>query len=195
MRFHGMGKGEVTRQAILDRAVELARSTGVAALTIGRMAEELELSKSGLIAHFGSKEGMEVAIVKAAQDQFVDQVVRPALREKRGEPRVRALFQHWMKWGEQPGGCFFISVQAELDDKPGPARDALVQAQRDWLDTLATAARIAVGEGHFRKDLDCEQFGFELYMVAFGHHFLTRVIADPKASQRTKKAYEALLER
>ena len=194
-KFHGMGKGEVTRQAILDRAVDLGRLNGIIALSIGRLAEELELSKSGIYAHFGSKEALEVAIVRAAQDQFVDRVVRPALREKRGQARVRALFQHWMKWGEEPGGCFFLSAQSELDDRPGPARDALVQAQRDWLDTIATAARIAVGEGHFRRNLDCEQFAFEFYIIGYGYHFLARVVEDPKSWPRTEKAFDSLCER
>ena len=144
-----MAKGEATRQAILAKAVSLAKLVGVSGLSIGRLAEITGLSKSGLFAHFGSKEALDVAVVDEASHQFVADVVVPALREPRGEPRVRAMFDRWSEWGSREGGCFFVGASAELDDRPGPARDRLVQAIRDWVDALATAARIAISEGHF----------------------------------------------
>src|ERR671937_389400 len=103
-----MAKGEQTRQAILARAFELANVVGVSNVTIGRLAEATGLSKSGLFAHFGSKEALEVAVVEEAARQFVQEVMVPALRKPRGEPRVRALFDSWMRWGQRPGGCFFV---------------------------------------------------------------------------------------
>src|SRR5512138_1517343 len=160
-----VAKGEQTRQAILTRAFEIAKMVGLSGLTIGRLAEETGLSKSGLFAHFGSKEALEVAVVEEAGRQFVQEVMVPALRQPRGEPRVRALFERWLAWGERPGGCFFVGASAELDDRPGPPRDALVQAAKDWIDAIATAAEIAVSEGHFRADLDARQFAFELYGI------------------------------
>src|SRR5207248_1325407 len=153
-----MAKGEQTRQAILARAFELANVVGVGGVTIGRLAEQTGLSKSGLFAHFGSKEALEVAVVEEASRQFVQHVMVPALREPRGEPRVRALFERWLDWGLRAGGCFFVGASAELDDRPGPPRDSLVRASKDWVDELAKATRIAIREGHFSHGIDPEQF-------------------------------------
>lgn len=188
-----MAKGEDTRQAILARAYELANLIGLAGLSIGRLAEATGLSKSGLFAHFGSKEALEVAVVGEASRQFVNDVMLPALREPRGEPRVRALFERWLLWGQQPGGCFFVGATAELDDRPGPPRDALVQASKDWIDELTKAARIAISEGHFRRDVDPEQFAFEEYGVMLGAHTFFRFLREPTALDRARGAFERLL--
>lgn len=191
-------KGEATRNAILDRAVGVATRVGLSGLTIGTLADELKLSKSGLFAHFQSKEALQVQVIEAAAARFVDDVVRPALTARRGEPRVRALFDRWLDWGiEGLGGpgCFFVATATELDDQPGPARDALVRTQRDWLDTLATAARVAVAEGHFRADLDVEQFVFDEYGILLVTHHASRLLADPKSARRARAAFDALLVR
>jgi AcrR family transcriptional regulator len=188
-----MAKGEETRQAILSRAFELANVVGVSGLSIGRLAEATGLSKSGLFAHFGSKEALEVAVVEEASRQFVQDVMVPALRQPRGEPRVRALFERWLDWGKRPGGCFFVGACAELDDRPGPPRDALEQASKDWIDALATAARIAVSEGHFRADLDPQQFGFEIYGLMLATHTFNRFLHDPKAIERARRGFDRLL--
>ena len=188
-----MAKGEETRQAILARAFELATVVGVSSLSIGRLAEATGLSKSGLFAHFGSKEALEVAVVEEASRQFVQEVMVPALRQPRGEPRVRALFDRWLAWGDRPGGCFFVGATAELDDRPGPPRDRLVQAQRDWIDALATAARIAVTEGHFAPALDPEQFAFELYGIMLAYHSFHRFVRDDHAPARARAAFERLV--
>lgn len=191
-----MGKGELTRQAVVDRAVGLASSVGLEGLTIGRLADELELSKSGLFAHFGSKEALQVQVLERAAERFVDAVVKPALAAPRGEPRVRALFERWRVWPKavpQPGGCLFVAASAELDDRPGPARDLLVRLQRDWLDTLAGAVRIAVSENHFRKQVDPQQFAFEMYALMLMGHLSTRLLRDAKGPERTRRAFEALL--
>ncbi len=188
-----MSKGEETRQAILSKAFELATVVGVSGLTIGRLAEETGLSKSGLFAHFGSKEALEVAVVEEASRQFIEDVMVPALRSARGEPRLRALFDQWMRWGERPGGCFFVGASTELDDRPGPARDSLVRAQKDWIDEIAKAARIAVSEGHFYKDLDADQFAFELYSIMLGAHLFGRFLREPKSRSRTIQSFERLV--
>lgn len=188
-----MAKGEETRQAILSRAFELANVVGVSGLTIGRLAEATGLSKSGLFAHFGSKEALEVAVVEEASRQFVQDVMMPALRHPRGEPRVRALYDKWMAWGRRPGGCFFVGASAELDDRPGPAHDALVQSIKDWVDALVTAARIAIDEGHFRSDLDPAQFAFELYGVMLAVHTFDRFLRDTDAPSRSHAAFERLV--
>jgi AcrR family transcriptional regulator len=188
-----VAKGEQTRQAILTRAFELATVVGVTGLSIGRLAEATGLSKSGLFAHFGSKEALEVAVVEEAARQFVQEVMVPALRERRGEPRVRALFARWWAWGNKPGGCFFLAASTELDDRPGPQRDALVRVCKDWLDELAKAARIAQAERHFRSDLDPEQFAFELWGIMEGGHAFARFLREPAAAARTQAAFERLV--
>lgn len=188
-----MSKGEETRQAILGRAFEVANVVGVTGLSIGRLAEATGLSKSGLFAHFGSKEALEVAVVEEASRQFVQAVMVPALREPRGEPRVRALFEHWLTWGQRPGGCFFVGASAELDDRTGPARDALVRACKDWVDELAKAVRIAIREGHFRSDTDPDQVAFEIYGIMNSMHLFFRFLRDPRALDHTRTAFERLL--
>jgi AcrR family transcriptional regulator len=186
-------KGEETRQTILARAFELASVDGISGLSLGKLAEVTGLSKSGLFAHFGSKEALEVAVVEEASRQFIQDVMVPALRKPRGEPRVRALFENWMKWGARPGGCFFVGVSSELDDRPGPQRDALVRDLKDWIDELAKAARIAVSEGHFRDDLDADLFAFELYSIMLGAHLFARFLKEPKADALTRDAFERLV--
>ena len=188
-----MAKGEETRQAILARAFELANVIGVSGLSIGRLAEATGLSKSGLFAHFGSKEALEVAVVEEAGRQFVQEVMVPALQRPRGEPRVRAMFERWLAWGQRPGGCFFVGASAELDDRPGPPRDALMQACKDWIDSIATAVRIAIAENHFRAEVDPAQIAFEIYGIAMGAHTFQRFLGDPSAHDRAHAAFDRLI--
>lgn len=188
-----MSKGEETRQAILGRAFELASTWGLAGVSVGRLAEHTGLSKSGLFAHFGSKEALDVAIVGEASRVFIETVVSPALRQPRGEPRVRALFEHWLRWSERSGGCFFVAITAELDDHEGPARTALEQTTKDWIDALATAARIAMTEGHFRQNLDPHQFAFQAHSVMLGAHMYSRFLRDERALERTRVAIDDLI--
>jgi AcrR family transcriptional regulator len=191
-----MGKGELTRQAILERAVGLASQVGFDGLTIGGLADDLELSKSGLFAHFRSKEALQVQALELASERFRDVVVKPALTAPRGEPRVRALFTRWLDWPKafpQARGCVFVAASAELDDRPGPARELVVRLQKEWLGVLARAARIAVEEGHFRRALDPEQFAFELKAVMLAYHLSTRLLRDPRAEEKTRRAFEGLL--
>jgi AcrR family transcriptional regulator len=191
-----MGKGELTRQAILERATALASRVGLAGVTIGHLSEELGLSKSGLFAHFGAKETLQVEVLRFAADRFVQDVVRPALAAPRGEPRVRAIFERWLAWGcshSVPGGCLFVASATELDDRPGPAREELVKLQRDWLETIATCFRTGITEGHFRREADPEQFAYDLYSVMLGWHHATRLMNDPEADARARRAVDALL--
>ena len=189
-----MAKGEETRATILSQAFKLANVIGVSGLTIGRLAEVTGLSKSGLFAHFGSKEALEVAVVEEAARQFVQEVMVPALGKPRGEPRVRALYEHWTTWGERDGGCFFVGASAELDDRPGAPRDALVRANKDWIDAITTASQIAITEGHFRSDLDARQFAFELYGIMLAAHTFGRFLKERGTTRRTRKAFDRLLD-
>ncbi len=191
-----MRKGAVTRQAILEHATALSSQVGLEGLSIGRLAEDLELSKSGLFAHFQSKEALQIQVLEYAATRFVETVVRPALRAPRGEPRIREAFERWIKWPKRsalPGGCFFVAAAVELDDQPGPVRDRLVELQKDWLGVLAETVRSAVHEGHFRPEVDPEQFAHEMYGVMLAGHHASRLLRDPKAGQRTRTAFESLL--
>jgi AcrR family transcriptional regulator len=189
-------KGEQTREAILTHALGLATRIGIEGLTIGRLAEDLRMSKSGLFAHFRSKEALQLETLRLAGERMVESVVRPALSTPRGEPRVRALFEGWLAWEQSPslpGGCPFTAASFELDDRPGPVRDFVVQNLRDWMDTMAGAARIAVQEGHFRADLDCEQFAYELDGAMLAYHQMSRLMKDPRARARAEAAFESLV--
>lgn len=191
-----MGKGDDTRAVILDEAVAEASRFGLEALTIGQLAQRVGLSKSGLFAHFGSKEDLQLQVLESAVERFVERVLAPALKAPRGEPRVRALFERWLDWEKHPGlpgGCVFIALANELDDRPGPLRDRLVSYQRDWIGALATAARIAVDEGHFRPDLETSQFAYEFYSVVLAYHHFNRLLRDPEAETRARNAFDDLL--
>ena len=191
-----MSKGELTRHAILEHATLLASRVGLEGLTIGTLADDLDLSKSGLFGHFRSKETLQIQVLEHAAASFVEIVVRPALREPRGAPRIRALFDRWLEWtraGPLPGGCLFVAAATELDDQPGPVRDRLQELQREWLSVLATSFRKGIEEGHFRADADPDQFAQDLYGVALAYHHAHRLLQDPKAEARARHAFEALL--
>ena len=191
-------KGEQTRSAILERAAALATRVGLEGVTIGHLADELQMSKSGLFAHFRSKDGLTVAILEFAAQLYTDRVIRPALAARRGEPRLRELFERWLQW-EKPAtdwsGCPFVAAAAELDNQPGPARDTLVRAQQDLFDFLAGAVRIGVAEGHFAADTDGEQVAQEMYRLMLGYHHVARLLRDPAAEARVGRSFDALLTR
>jgi AcrR family transcriptional regulator len=191
-----MRKGEATRAAILERGVQLATQTGLDGLTIGRLATDLGLSKSGLFAHFRSKEALQIQVLDAAAERFVEEVVRPAVKKPRGEPRLAALFERWLAWAKSNsglGGCVFVAAAAELDDRPGPVRDRLVALQKGWLEIMAAVYRTGVEERHFRSDVDAEQFAYDLYSVMLGFHHAARLLRDPQADSHANAAFERLL--
>lgn len=192
-----MGKGTRTREAILEKAVDLASVAGLDGVTIGALATQTGLSKSGLFAHFGSKENLEVETLRAAADRFVALVVAPALKQPAGIPRVRALFENWVHWSMMHcarGGCLFVAAAVELDDREGPARDYLVEKQRQWLGTIARAVQRAVEVGDFRDGTDAEQFAYDLYSVFLGYHHARRLLRDPHAETRARNAFETLIQ-
>ncbi|MGC4093859.1 MAG: TetR/AcrR family transcriptional regulator [Polyangiaceae bacterium] len=192
-----MSKGESTRERILDRAWRMASRDGLAGLSLGRLATELGLSKSGLFAHFESKQQLEVEVLRMASEHFVAEVIRPALKAARGVPRLRQMFKNWVAWANDPavpGGCVFLAATAELDDASGPQRDYLVTTQAAFIATLGKAASIAVQEGQLRSDLDCEQFAFEMLGITLAYHHTRRLLRHPKAEARALAAFEHLLE-
>ncbi len=188
-----MGKGDETRAAVLYRAVVVARRVGLSGLTIGSLAEQAELSKSGLFGHFRSKEALQLRVLEHARAGFEEAVARPALRAARGEPRLRELFERWLRWDALPGGCPFVAASTEFDDRPGAVRDRLVRDERDMFDMIATVFRSGVGEGQFRADADPEQFAQDFYGVILARHHTLRLLGDERADTRARRAFEALI--
>ena len=199
MSTHGSksnSKGEATRTAILAHATRLAGRVGLSGLSIGRLARDLELSKSGLFAHFQSKQALQVQVLETAAAQFVESVVKPALAAPRGEPRLRALFTLWLEWSrsqQRPGGCLFVAAAVELDDRPGPLRDTLVALQKDFLELMANVVRSGIAERKFRSDADPEQLAHDLYAIMLGYHHAWRLMKDPRAEERAQTAFESLV--
>ncbi|MFZ5468224.1 MAG: TetR/AcrR family transcriptional regulator [Myxococcota bacterium] len=193
-----MRKGEETRRQIVERALALAGEVGLEGVTLGTLAAALDLSKSGLFAHFRSKEALQLQVLERAVERFVDAVVRPALLEPRGEPRVRELFERYLAWirrGSSRGGCLFMSLSNEYDDRPGVVRDRLVRSQKEWLSTLARAASLAVDEEQFRADLDCEQLAYEVLGIGMAFQHAHKLLGDPRAEKRARVAFSDLLSR
>lgn len=202
-----MSKGLRTRREIVDRALAMAADVGLESVTLGTLAADLHLSKSGLFAHFRSKETLQLAVVAEAEERFTSTVVVPALAAPRGEPRVVGLFERFLVWirGEPGAGaapppfggnrCIFMALSEEYDDRPGEIRDALVRAQRAWRATIERGARVAIDEGHFRADLDPAQFAFEFMGVAMTFKHALKLLGDDQAESRARVAFEGLLAR
>ena len=191
-----MAKGLQTRDRILDTAFRLAARDGLEGLSLATLAGELSMSKSGLFAHFRSKEALQLEMLRTASDRFVAKVLTPAFREPRGLPRIKALAENWRRWATDPslpGGCIFVAASAELDDSEGPVRAYVVDQQRALLDTIARAARIAIEQGHFRRDLDVQQFAFEMEGIYLAFHHAQRLLRDPSAAGRAKTALDRLI--
>jgi AcrR family transcriptional regulator len=190
-----MSKGELTRQTILEHAYTEASRVGLGGLSIGQLAGALELSKSGLFAHFQSKEVLQLQILEYAASRFVERVIRPTLQAPRGEARLRAALENWLEWPsmEGLGGCFFVAASAELDDHPGPLRDRLAELQRDWLDMLANITRTAITEQQFRADVDPEQFAHDMYGIMLVTHQYSRLLRDPMSYDRARRSFDALM--
>jgi AcrR family transcriptional regulator len=191
-------KGERTRGAILDEALRLVSKSGLDGLTIGTLAEATGMSKSGLFAHFGSREELLLAVLAHGQAQFGEVVFQPAMAKPRGLPRLRAMFVNWLDWTESaelPGGCPMIGGATEFDDKPGAVRDMLAGGQRSWIETLKRAARQAVEEGQLSQDTDPEQIAFEMFGIALVVHHHRRLLGYRKARERAAAALESLFKR
>jgi AcrR family transcriptional regulator len=180
-------KGARTRASILDRAVDLASVEGLEGLTIGRLAAELRMSKSGLFAHFGSKQELQLATIGAAAERFKGKVIDPALELPDGAPRLRAMAERYLdQLGDYSGGCFWAATSAEYDDRPGPVRDAIAAALDAWLAELERQARVA-GVEH------PERFAFELFSLVMGANARYRLSADKRVFDYAREALERLL--
>ncbi len=194
-----MSKGLKTRAAILSEALSAVSTDGFQGISIGMLADRLKMSKSGLFAHFGSKEELEKAVLEEASERFVEAVWEPARHLPRGRPRLEGIFRNWMNWSlhndEMPGGCVFMKLSSEIHDRPGPVRDLLAEMQTRWQATLARSAQIAIQEGHFHAGVDPRQFAYELQGILMALKYYRRLLRDETAVTRSEQAFAALLER
>ena len=191
-----MLKGERTRAGIVGQALDLATVAGLNGLSIGALADQAGMSKSGLFAHFGSKDALQVAVLEEAERRFIELVVKPGWRAPEGLARIAAVFERWLEWGLHrggPGGCIFLAAASELDDTPGPARDFLVALQAKWFDSRAWLARAAIRTGEFRRDADDKQFAHDFYALMLGLNHAHRLMRDKEAEARTRTAFAALI--
>ncbi|WP_327003768.1 TetR/AcrR family transcriptional regulator [Dactylosporangium sp. NBC_01737] len=190
-----MGKGEETRLAVLDEAASVARGVGLGGLTIGTLAERTALSKSGLFGHFKSKESLQLQVLQHARARFVDLVVRPAIAAPRGEPRLRVLFDGWLRWEGVPGGCLFVTAGAEFHHQAGVVRDEVVRGERDMIDMITTMFRAGIADGGFRPDTDPEQCAYEFNGILLAFHSAFHLLEDERAEPRARRALDSLLDR
>lgn len=191
-------RGEETRDRILGLAVREVSVAGLEGLSIGGLARAADMSKSGIFAHFGSKEDLQVAVMEAARADFVDSVFRPAVKVERGEPRLRALFDGWLDWeaGERhPGGCPIFAAALEFDDRPGPVRDEVARILDEALRMLERAAELATDRSHFRPGTDPSQVAFELHGLLMSYHLQHRLLGRDDARDRAREAFDAVLAR
>jgi AcrR family transcriptional regulator len=190
-------KGDRTRSAIVARAVDIASVEGLEGLTIGRLADELGMSKSGLFAHFGSKEELQLATVQAARERFLNEVFRPALQVERGYPRLIEICRSWLDYVDRdvfPGGCFFAAASFEFDSRSGPVRDAIAKMMDDWIGAIEKAVELAQEEGHLDPNIEPAQLSFEINALFFGANFAHNMWHDKNAIERARIAIAHRLE-
>lgn len=188
-----MTKGDETKNAILDKALDKATELGLEGVTIGLLAKATGMSKSGLFAHFQSKENLQVEILKYGARIFVETVVAPALQTEAGIPRIRALVKNWIGWASShTGGCVFVAASNEFSDREGIVRTFLLRQQEAWIKTLSKVARSAIRTRAFREDADCDQFVFELYSLLLGFHLYHHLLHAEDIEARQSVALERL---
>ncbi|MDB5882644.1 MAG: TetR/AcrR family transcriptional regulator [Ramlibacter sp.] len=188
-------KGQQTKAAIVEAALGLATQIGIEGLSIGALAEVAQMSKSGVFAHFGSREELQISVVREYHRRFEEEVFYPAMKEARGLPRLRALFSNWMKRTslEIDSGCLYISGAVEFDDRPGPVRDALMGSVKSWLEAMHRAVIQAKEEGHLRADIDEQQLAFEIHGLVLALHYEARFLKNPGSVARANAGFDHIL--
>ena len=190
-------KGQQTKVAIIDAALGLAAQIGLEGLSIGAIAEVTQMSKSGVFAHFGSREELQISVVREYHQRFEHEVFYPALEAPRGLPRLRAMFANWMQRtsAELDSGCIYISGAVEFDDRAGPVRDALAESVNTWLAAMKRAVVLAMQEGHLRADADEEQIAFEIHALILALHYEARFLRTPGSLARARNGFDNILAR
>lgn len=192
-----MPKGQQTKQAIVHAAVGLSTQVGLEGLSIGSLAELMHMSKSGVFAHFGSREELQISVIREYFATFEQEVFYPALQAPKGLPRLRALFDNWMKRVavEIQSGCIFISGAVEFDDRPGPVREALANSVQTWLHALYRAVVQAKQCGHLSADADEQQVAFEIHALILALHYEARFLKNPGSLARANRGFDDILAR
>jgi AcrR family transcriptional regulator len=190
-------KGQQTKAAIVDAALGLATQIGLEGLSIGALAEVTQMSKSGVFAHFGSREELQISVIREYHTRFEQEVFYPAMREPRGLPRLRAMFAHWMQRTsiEIDSGCIYISGAVEFDDRPGPVRDALASSVQTWHAAMKRAIAQAKEEGHIHDATDEEQMLFEIHGLILALHYEARFLKNPDSIAHANAGFENILQR
>lgn len=193
----GAHKGQQTKAAIVDAALALASQVGLEGLSIGAIAEVMQMSKSGVFAHFGSREELQISVVREYHERFEHEVFFPALKAPRGLPRLRTLFDNWMLQtsAEIDSGCIYISGAVEFDDRPGPVRDALVETVNTWQSAIFRAVELAIQEGHLKAGADARQIVFEIHGLILALHYEARFLRSPNGLQRARQGFDNILAR
>ncbi|HTT32304.1 MAG TPA: TetR/AcrR family transcriptional regulator [Methylomirabilota bacterium] len=182
-------RGLRTREAILDRAVDIASVHGLEGLTVGSLAQQLNMSKSGLFAHFGSKEDLQLATVEKARQIFIEHVTLPAIRAPKGMPRLWGLVEHWLSLKEDRvfrGGCFFSAASFEFDSRRGVVRDRIAAIMHEWIGAIARAIYEAQKAGHIDPKVDPTRTAFEIHAIAMGGHWAHQLLDDKQAYSRAR---------
>ena len=192
-----MHKGQQTKSAIVDAALGLATQIGLEGLSIGALAEVMRMSKSGVFAHFGSREDLQISVIREYHARFEQEVFYPALEKPKGLPRLKALFQNWMNRTsvELDSGCLYISGAVEFDDRPGPVRDALVSSVQSWLAAMHRAVVQAKEAGHLAPDADEHQMAFEIHGLILALHYEARFLQKPGSLAQANQGFENILQR
>lgn len=192
-----MQKGQLTKATIIEAALGLSTQIGLEGLSIGVLAEVTQMSKSGVFAHFGSREELQISVIREYFGRFEQEVFFPALHAERGLPRVEALFHNWMKRVaiEIQSGCIFISGAVEFDDRPGPVRDALATSVQTWLSALFRAVVLAKQCGHLQADADEHQMAFEIHGLILALHYEARFLKNPGSIERANQGFANILAR
>ncbi|MDM0017645.1 TetR/AcrR family transcriptional regulator [Variovorax saccharolyticus] len=190
-------KGQQTKAVIIDAALGLAAQIGLEGLSIGALAEVTKMSKSGVFAHFGSREELQISVIREYHLRFEHEVFFPALQAPRGLPRLRAMFANWMKRtsAEIDSGCIYISGAVEFDDRTGPVRDALADSVNTWLAAMYRAVLQAQTEGHLREDADAKQIAFEVHALILALHYEARFLRSPDSLARANAGFDNILRR
>ena len=190
-----MRKGELTRAAILDVALQLASRQGLEGLTIGLLADQMKMSKSGVFAHFGSREDLQIEVVKLYHRHFEQEVFYPSILEPRGLPRLQAMFARWITQVtiEIASGCIYISGAVEYDDRPGEIHDQLVGMVLTWQNALQRAVVQSIEAGQLRADLDAAQMVYEMYGLILALHHDARFLKIPGSVERAQAGFERLI--
>ena len=188
-------KGQQTKAVIIDAALNLAAQIGLEGLSIGAVAEITKMSKSGVFAHFGSREELQISVIREYHARFEQEVFFPSIKAPRGVPRLRQIFQNWMKRTstEIDSGCIYISGASEFDDRPGPVRDALVESVSIWQAAVLRAVQQAQGVGHLRADADARQIAFEIHGLILALHYEARFLRVPGSIERAHAGFANIL--